>query len=171
MQPSPTTLSSSMCMEHSVCFELAKGAPAAVVAIFASVLAGLIAYRQYRVAKAKLQLDLFEKRYELFEHVWALASTVMHGSIPNMLDAVRVNVTNSLPKIEFLFDPDIAAYVREINENSAELWEIHRLSMQPGHVLSAKYQKRWQFLKAWFEEQALGGCQGRFGKYLDIKKW
>lgn len=164
-------LSPPLCVEHSLCFELMKGVPAAVVAIFASALAGMIAYRQYRVAKAKLNLDLFEKRYELFEHVWALASAVMHGKVVGMVDPVRLNVTNALPKIEFLFDAGIAAYVREISESSAELWQIHQQMMQAGYGISTEYVERRRSLVSWFGEQALGGCQARFGAYLDVAKW
>ncbi|WP_186057788.1 hypothetical protein [Burkholderia gladioli] len=160
-----------LCVEHSLCFELMKGAPAAVVAVFGSALAAMIAYRQYRVAKAKLNLDLFEKRYELFEQVWALASAVMHGKVVGMFDPVRLNVTNALPKIEFLFGAAIAAYVREINESSAELYQLHRMMTQPGYAMSAKNTERRHSLIAWFGEQAQGGCQARFGEYLDVAKW
>jgi len=52
------TIESGQCVSGSICFELMKGAPAAVVALLAALIAGLIAYRQYRVAKAKLNLDL-----------------------------------------------------------------------------------------------------------------
>lgn len=47
-------------MSGSIWCEVAKGLPAGGVALVVGNVGGIIAYRQYRVAKAKLNLDLFE---------------------------------------------------------------------------------------------------------------
>ena len=51
-----------MCCPGTICFEWMKGMPAAVIAVAGVIITATIAYRQYAVAKAKLKLDLFDKR-------------------------------------------------------------------------------------------------------------
>jgi hypothetical protein len=64
------------CIQGTICFELMKGIPAAIVATFAAGIAGIIAWRQYKVAKAKLNLDLFERRYKIFHNTWEELSNI-----------------------------------------------------------------------------------------------
>jgi hypothetical protein len=54
--------------------DLAKGLPAAVVTLVIGLIAAGIAYRQYRIARAKFKLDLFEKRHAVFLETWAFLS-------------------------------------------------------------------------------------------------
>ncbi len=56
--------------------DLIKGLPAAFVAFVIGAIAARIAYNQYLVAKAKLSLDLFEKRFPIFQKVWEIVSDV-----------------------------------------------------------------------------------------------
>ena len=51
----------------SIAFELLKGLPAAFVALVIGGVAAGVAWRQMRIAQAKLKLDLFDKRYRLYE--------------------------------------------------------------------------------------------------------
>ncbi|UEP34910.1 hypothetical protein LL998_01015 [Burkholderia ambifaria] len=98
----------AMCEAQTLCFELAKGVPAAVVALLVGVVGAFIAWRQYHVARAKLNLDLFEKRYELFNMVWAFASFVVQDGPPSLQAPERIELKNLNPKIEFLFGDEIA---------------------------------------------------------------
>lgn len=52
-------------MSGSFYFELLKGVPAAFVALIVGLIAPGIAHRQYHIARAKLKLDLFDKRYAI----------------------------------------------------------------------------------------------------------
>jgi hypothetical protein len=51
------------CVQGSIRFEIMKGVPAAFVALVIGLVATGIAWRQFKVAQAKLKLDLFERRY------------------------------------------------------------------------------------------------------------
>src|SRR4051812_9007609 len=57
-----------------------KTAPAFLATLLAALVAGSIAiwiaYHQYRIAKAKLNLDLFEKRLAIFRTTWSELSRV-----------------------------------------------------------------------------------------------
>ena len=52
-----------------VCIVLVQGIPAGLVTLTVGVVGGLIAHRQATVAEAKLKLDLFEKRYPIFQEI------------------------------------------------------------------------------------------------------
>ncbi|MDP9968814.1 hypothetical protein J2W39_000037 [Variovorax paradoxus] len=52
---------------HWTAYVTAIGTP--VVAVIAAAIAGLIAYRNWRTAQNKLKLDLFDKRYKVFEEL------------------------------------------------------------------------------------------------------
>ncbi|WP_186102636.1 hypothetical protein [Burkholderia gladioli] len=165
------TVSATICAEHSLCFELAKGLPAALVALVAAILAGTIAYQQYRVAKAKLSLDLFEKRYELFEIVWTLASSVTTKGVRHLHVDERIAMTNVLPKIEFLFGRDLAAYVREINIKFADLWVITAAVEKHNGVMPQEHVHKHTELMEWFADAAQVTIRKRFGEYLDFEVW
>ncbi|MCR4471067.1 hypothetical protein [Burkholderia sp. SCN-KJ] len=158
-------------MAQSVCFELMKGVPAAVVALLVGVVAGLIAWRQYRVARAKLNLDLFEKRYEAFQIVWAFASAVVQrGPLP-FYSSDMTKMLNELPKIEFLFGKKLAAYVRVLNANHASLWAIDEaIKTNNGVMPQDKIQEHTNLMK-WFADEAMEGVRVRFGEYLDFEEW
>jgi hypothetical protein len=55
------------CSPGSICFEMLKGVPAAVVTLIIGGIAGAVTWRQYKVAQAKLKLDLFERRFKIFQ--------------------------------------------------------------------------------------------------------
>jgi hypothetical protein len=65
------------CVQGTTCFEFFKLAPTALIAL---IVAG-ITFGQWRVARAKLKLDLFDRRYKIFHQTWAaLSGTVMRGT-------------------------------------------------------------------------------------------
>ncbi|KFG96059.1 hypothetical protein GQ56_0116925 [Burkholderia paludis] len=156
---------------QSIWFELVKGVPAAVVALLVGIVAGLIAWRQYRVARAKLNLDLFEKRYELFMIVWAFASSVIQGGADTLTAKERIEMTNLLPKIEFLFGKDIADYVRKLSAQHASLWAILTATRANHGIMPAQHVDTHTELMEWFANEALEGVKQRFGVYLNFEEW
>ncbi|WP_413122083.1 hypothetical protein [Burkholderia orbicola] len=145
--------------------------PAAVVALLVGFVGVGIAYRQYRVARAKLNLDLFEKRYELFTLVWEFASSVTTKGPPPLLAPERAAVTNLLPKIEFLFGANIAQYVRDLNANAATLWAIKQATEANNDVMRPEHIYRHLELMKWFADEAMVGIRKQFGVYLKFEQW
>lgn len=162
---------SGICEAQSICFELVKGVPAAVVALLVGVVGGAIAWRQYRVARGKLNLDLFEKRYELFTIVWRFASLVVQHGPPSLQDPERIEMKNMNPKIEFLFGHDVANYVREINSRAMDLWSINQATEANNDVMRPEHIQQHHDLMNWFADAAIQGVRKRFGAYLDFEKW
>jgi hypothetical protein len=153
-------------MTGSLSFEMAKGLPAAVVALVIGLIAAGIAYRQWRVAQAKLKLDLFNKRYEIFETVWRELSRPIVGP---PLEASNVNLTNLLPQAEFLFGREIRTYMSDISSRLTRLWLL-QTQVQSREATQSEKEERLE-LYAWFEKEAKEGVRTKFSKYMSFENW
>lgn len=165
------SVSSGMSGAQSIWFELVKGVPTAVVALVVGIVGGLIAWRQYRVARAKLNLDLFEKRYELFMVVWTFVSSVVQGGVRRLNSQERVEMTNQIPKMEFLFGNDLAEYVRKISAQHASLLSIQQATLRNNNVMPEEHVQAHLELMKWFADEASDGVRARFGEYLNFEEW
>jgi hypothetical protein len=148
-----------------------------------------VAWRQSETAKAQLKLDLFEKRYAIFEQTWKqLSEVVSNVGKGNLLPFPEF--TNMLPQAGFLFCSEIQNYLNEISDKRSELtklvMEIEAQS-RPKDIAGEEKQpmkiktnqstpqeniigKRTKLSK-WFFDEASKGCKERFGPWLDFQKW
>lgn len=156
---------------ETVCFELMKGLPAALVTLAIAIASGLIAWRQYCVAKSKLNLDLFEKRYGIFEIVWRFVSGVITTGAPRPFDGESAEITNLLPQIEFLFGLDIALYVRELLNKATELWTIDQAAKVSAGMMPPEHVERYKALLETFSYEASEVIKSRFAAYLSFDNW
>lgn len=159
------------CNVNTLCFELMKGVPPASVAVVVALVGGFVTWQQYRVAKAKLNLDLFERRYEIFETVWGHLSKAVQTGPSAPLSGDAGELTNVIPKTEFLFGPDLAEYIRQIHAKSTELWMIGKRTEASGDVMRQEDVERHSELMTWFANQASEGAKATFGRYLDFTEW
>jgi len=154
--------------QGSLCFEIMKGLPSVVVVLVIGLIAAGIAYRQYEVARAKLKLDLFEKRYAIFMETWTfLSAIVREGPGKTALPTFG----NIIPQARFLFGSEIEAYMREASDKQTEFWFIDSRMRANNNVMRPEDIDRDTELMKWFSEQAAGGVQRVFAPYLDFEKW
>lgn len=158
------------CAEHSICFEIMKGLPTAYVALTAALLAAMIAYQQFRVARAKLNLDLFDSRYAMFELVWGFLSDLTR-SHDNRREELGVDLTNSLPKIEFLMGKKMAEYVQQVLVHATEYERIERRTRANQNVVQPGDIDRHTELTKWLFQEASQGARKQFGPFLDFERW
>jgi hypothetical protein len=95
------------CIQGTICFEWMKGVPAAFVTFIIGCIAARIIYNQFRVAQAKLKLDLFDKRYDVFHKTWLIMSGVVHKGTRDAQYGLGTPFNNFLPQAKFLFGKDI----------------------------------------------------------------
>jgi len=153
-----------------VCTALVQGIPAGLVTLTVGMVAGVIAHRQAAVAKAKLKLDLFDKRYPIFEEVWKIMSAVVNKGTRDQNYGLFTPFNNLIPRTRFLFGPDVEAYLSEAVKKWAHL---HALEAEIGGagVRAADYAEKRRELLDWFEEQAQRGVKELFGPYLAFERW
>lgn len=159
------------CTNGTICFELIKGVPSAIVAVTVAIAGGYITWQQYRVARAKLNLDMFERRYAIFETVWGYLSRTLRSGPDSPFTGSSADLTNIIPQTEFLFGAELASYLREIHSKATELWTIDQKTRARGDVMDPADIKRHLEVANWLNEQASFGAKARFGKFLDFSTW
>jgi len=159
------------CLSGSICFEMMKGVPAAFVTLIIGGIAAGITWRQYQVAQAKLQLDLFERRFGIFHKTWVAVSAVVQKGTREANLGFATPFNNYRPEASFLFGKDMEAYIDELIHN----WnELHGLEGEKDDVVGAdrlKNIQRASELRKWFFEQASTGVKARFSPYMDFADW
>jgi len=113
-----------------------------LVAVVVGFVAGYVAYRQFRASRDKLRLDLFEKRYAVYQEVRkVLATTLQEGTV------TYDDVTSFYRKVhgsEFLFGSEVEAFIERVRE------KLNNLAYHEGQIRAfndgtlqneAQYQK------------------------------
>ncbi|MEH6812921.1 MAG: hypothetical protein V7677_10375 [Motiliproteus sp.] len=137
--------------------------------IFTFVLAGLgayIAYRQYEVSKHKVRMELFDRRFKVFDAARVLIS---HVVVEVKVESKHINVFK-LDTIDspFLFGGDVQCYLKELLEKSVEL-RMHQLklnSMLSPEERSSLHDKEHEVL-LWFTEQ-IENLRNPFMPYMNL---
>lgn len=146
--------------------------------------ASWISLQQWRISKAKLKLDLFDKRYEIFLLIWNSLSIAnknfdndfkynnlnIENSKIKRLQMENVGINNILPKIEFIFGKEIFNYTKEIYK---KLGDFDSINFKISHLDSDSEErnllnKKFLDLTSWFENEARDGCRSKFGKYMNF---
>jgi hypothetical protein len=126
------------------------------------------AAEQKRIAAAKLNLELFEERYALFEKVWEFLSEAV---TKDELDPLGAGFGNLIPKARFLFGDEIADYMKDISARRTELavfLHAHKQLLNTGRAsphTDAIYQQQIEL------QQEAVECFKRFAPYLDFSNW
>lgn len=150
--------------------DLIKGLPAAFVALIIGVIAASIAYRQYEVARTKLKLDLFDKRYAIFEEIADAILSVAHDGAGPPTGEVGAPFFNLRTKAAFLFGDDVDRYLALLCDRWNELWSLGQPS--PGRrATSQEDREKAGEIRAWFNLQISQSAHGVFGKYLSFNGW
>ena len=149
--------------------DLVKGLPAAFVTLVIGLIAGGIAYRQYRIARAKFKLDLFEKRHAVFVETWAFISKFFDPRWFDMQDIMifRLHVANA----KFLFGPEIARFVETVEQKAltrGDAYIVVRNAATEDESMAAT--KIIDGTTEWAQKEALE-IKERFAPYLDLSKW
>jgi hypothetical protein len=155
------------CTLGSICFEMAKGVPAAVVTFVIGCIAARITYNQFAVAKAKLKLDLFEKRYSIFHQTWVILSETVSKGTKGKNYGLSTPFNNYMPEARFLFGPEIETYLRE----AVKKWiELSGYEAEDDLSSRAKNAAKASEVRKWFFDEATN-VRDVFAEYLDFKNW
>lgn len=145
-----------------------------------AILASYIAYRQYRTAKAKLKLDLYEKRLKIFKYfktfIWQRITNLefVINEHENELRDFEINTTESM----FLFGDEIVKFRNDLIINGKNLIKKEReikrrIDEDNLHFTDPMALKELQIesheISTWFETEHKN-IENRFRKYLDFRK-
>jgi hypothetical protein len=125
-----------------------------------ALLVAYIAWQQQKTSKNQFRLALFERRLKVFNSTGELIATVLRrGKVAN--DEL-VNFLYDTRENEFLFGPDIAAYLHELYGKASDVYSLE------GATDEESKKQRIEALK-WFSGQG-DEAKKRFGIYMAFKK-
>lgn len=101
----------------------------AVTALIAAV-ASLIAWRQYQTARAKLRLDLNDRRYRVYLRLVAFMNDLQGRVVPDAEYAAHVR---RLDQVQFLFDTPLKAWVRSLLRDARSMNNARRVTQRAEH--------------------------------------
>ena len=134
---------------------------------FVAVAVAIIAWRQYSLARAKLNLDLYERRYKIFEATWSFLSN------PDLSRPLGMSpeFTNLFPQARFLFGVEIEEYMKKASNMKTQLSMIDMRTRAHNNFMSPEDIEAHTEISNYFFNEASVGCRTVFGKYLDFSKW
>lgn len=143
-----------------------------IIGTLISILLAYVAYQNYKIGKAvyyvqkdKLRLDLFDRRYKIFQAVQELLDTfILSGTFTRKDISIFVNNSTSA---EFLYGKDVKEYVDEIWKKALRLIHLgeklknENLTVEKREEIGLEMEK----LELWFSDQAKES-KNLFKKYL-----
>ena len=136
------------------------------------ILATYIAWQQWKTNRQKLVMDRYERRLRVYEEVQRILRTICTDLKPSIEDLVKFRT--SVSEADFLFGPEITAYINEIYKHGLNLrrWnqEYRDFTQEPppdydhNQVVAEICAE-----EKWFTEQ-FDPAKRKFKKYLDISR-
>jgi hypothetical protein len=128
-----------------------------------------VAFQQYRIAREKFKLELFEKRFAVFAATRTLLSHVLTDA--NVSLAQFFEFRAGAAEATFLFDSDVTGYLAEIDHKALRLHTTHDLIAQKPPVENRhELIEQNQQLLTWLTDQ-LAMLMVRFAPYLKFRIW
>jgi hypothetical protein len=99
-----------------------------VLAIVIGVVGAVLTWQQVKLARVRLQHDLYDRRFAVFQAARKFLVEVMRQNHPSE-DQIRAYVVGTADAV-FLLNADVAAYLEEIRERGSRLATINKV-LQP----------------------------------------
>ena len=127
------------------------------VALAAAVGTGLIAWQQYRLAKQqhnlarqKLRLDLYPKRFRIYSIILDAVVTALNHNHESAMDQQTFLLNRSIREARFLFDPTNFEYFNRL-ETIVLQYRLATLAIQKGP--GATQGADWHKLTTWYHQK------------------
>lgn len=118
-----------------------------IATLFLSIAVVVIAWQQWRVADNKLRLDLFDRRYKVYDATRKfLDMTIGEEYTDSRLVEFNIGTSDA----EFLFEAEVVKYIHEIRRRAVHLWTAQKLferlpvgDERSRHVQAAHDDRLW----------------------------
>ena len=147
---------------------LIQGIPAGIIALIVAGIGSAIAYNQYKVARAKLNLDLFTRRMVIFNKTFDIIKLGTGQNVPD--DAFAREFLNLIPEAQFLYGQEVNQYMNEVVQHSFSLSALLMFYEKSGKQIGSEEWKALVEGQRWFVHQ-MPKCTKLFAPYLDFTKW
>lgn len=93
-----------------------------------SCVLAFIAWQQWQLAQNKLRLDLFDRRYKVYDALRTFLSCVVGKA--NFTDAQLFEFYAGTSDAEFLFGPEVIDYLAQVRKHALNM-QLHQKIFQP----------------------------------------
>jgi hypothetical protein len=132
---------------------------------FLSVAVGIVALLQWRLAHNKLRLDLFDRRYKIYEATSKFVDAIVNDSahdVDSHLNDFNAGTSNA----EFLFDTDVLNYIQQVRTHAVGMRTACVLyESQPEGDERTRNVQRYEADLLWLIEQSTAMTK-TFAPYL-----
>lgn len=136
------------------------------VALIAALFAGLIAWRQWRTAQNRLKLDLFDRRFVIYDKTRGFLVSILASGRVERGGSARF-ISDTRPS-KWLFNPGFATYLAELGERA---WRLESLELQFEPLTDQAEREsnldKQAALKDWLADQ-FKALDGRFAPFLAL---
>jgi hypothetical protein len=135
-----------------------------------AVVAAYIAWQQWKTNRQKLVMDRYDRRLRIYEEVRKILSIILRDAKASTDDLLKFRT--SVSEADFLFGPEIMAYIDEIYKHGLSLWRWNQeyrdyTQEKRGGYDHAKVVDEMHKELTWLTEQ-FEPAKEKFKKYLDI---
>jgi hypothetical protein len=138
------------------------------VAIIAAAIAGYIALRQWRTANHRLRVDMYDRRYAVYEATKALIDKVaVNGQL--LIEDIQ-EYHQKARGSEFFFDGETKAYLKEISERCWRCYQAQRRQSRASNdeILGQLIDEEFELIEFIVAEGPK--LEGKFEKFLDLSR-
>lgn len=129
---------------------------------------GYIALQQWQINKNKLRLDLFDRRWAVFEAAMRLAASAVHK--PTITSDDLREFATATRGVRFLFNKSLEEYCDKLRtEAVAILFENRKLEDLPVGDERTTIAKTLEGRLFWFSDQIDTGIPKRFARFMKIR--
>ncbi len=93
--------------------------------LFLSVAVAAIAWQQWRVADNRLRLDLFDRRYKIYDAARKFLAVIIREAAFTNSELIEFNIGTS--DAEFLFRADVVDYLSQIRKHAVHMQTAQRI--------------------------------------------
>lgn len=143
----------------------------AVLSLIVTAIAAGTAWQQRKTAHEQLRLSLFDSRHRVYSGVVALLDVMDdHVRAPVIHSEAIAVFQRAVHNKEFLFAPDMCAYIDEVLKVAQDLRQLQReCSRTKDRENDGGLFERKEALVKWAVTQVAGGAlKRRFSPYLDF---
>lgn len=127
-----------------------------------------VAVQQMVIARVKLQHDLYDRRYAVFDAVRAFVNEAISNQIVSP-ETFRIFALKTADA-EFLFDNGLAAYLREMREHASKAQVIYITMQQMEHGDQKAAASRAASEHTMWLINQIDGLAARFRPFLMLQK-
>lgn len=139
-----------------------------LLGIFTLMVTGYIAWQQWQTNKNKLRLDLFDRRWAVFEAAMRLSAAAVHKAILTSED-IREFVGSTVG-VRFLFNRGLGDYCDKLRKEAlAIMFDTTKLERLPVGDERTGVAKTLQERQLWFSDQLDNGIPKRFAPFLKVR--